>query len=342
MIEKVQEFVTYLTFRCNYSCKMCTQDGIPQMKELSGKEWDKIFSDIEQRYPNSSLVFLGGEPTLHKDFAEIIERASCHNLHKHVVTNAFYIEKYLKLLKNNMCGLTVSVDGIGETHDKIRNHKGAYAKIEEVLEKINEINKNLLPGEKPLWFNINFVLLPDNINEVVEFIKIIKKFEPNKIVLSHPRHICHENNIKMQKIVSDIYGQKCIKRLEMRNDIVFENEYVKKLNETVIYIKKTFDPAIVREHPDFSEEERLNYYDDNLFASIRAEEKCLSPYTIPFIYPDGTVASCLYNTLGNALSERIDKIWNNIDAINTRKYLDKNKHFPVCTRCTCFYKPDEF
>ena len=53
---KIDEFITYLTFRCNYSCKMCTQEGLPHPKELSVEEWDKIFADIEKNYPDAYVV----------------------------------------------------------------------------------------------------------------------------------------------------------------------------------------------------------------------------------------------------------------------------------------------
>ena len=169
MTEKpaINEFITYITFRCNYKCKMCTQEGISKMKELSAKEWDKIFKDIEKNYPDSTLIILGGEPTLHKDFTEILERATYHNINKHVVSNGYYIEKFLPVIKKNFCGVTLSIDGIGETHDKIRNFKGAFEKAENALKKMKEMNEHLLPEELPLYYNINFVMLPDNIDEII-------------------------------------------------------------------------------------------------------------------------------------------------------------------------------
>ena len=101
MTDRINEFITYITFRCNYKCKMCTQEGISQMKELNAKEWDKIFKDIEKNYPDSTLIILGGEPTLHKDFVEILERATCRNINKHIVTNGYFLEKNLPDIKRN-------------------------------------------------------------------------------------------------------------------------------------------------------------------------------------------------------------------------------------------------
>lgn len=320
---------------------MCTQEGLPDFKELTGKQWDKIFTDIEKKYPNSTMVFIGGEPTLHKDFEEIIERATCHNLHKHLVTNGYFLEKHLDLLKKHQCGITISVDGLGETHDKIRNKKGAFKKIESAVNKITEINQNLLPGEKPLWFNINFVILPENYQTIYEFLDTMLTYSPNKIVLSHPRHVSAELNQKMKDVLSYIYYEPFVPKLMMREKTDFSADYVKKINTVLKDVKSKYDPALVAEHPDFTEKERLFYYDEKDLDKIRPEDRCFSPYKIPFILPDGTISGCLYNTLGNAMAQSVKTIWASEIAEKIREYLDKNNQFPVCKRCTCFYKADE-
>ncbi len=338
--QTINEFITYITFRCNFKCKMCTQEGIPHTKELSAKEWDKIFKDIEMNFPGSTLILLGGEPTLHKDFAEILERATYHNIHKHIVTNGFFLEKFLPVIKKNYCGVTVSIDGIGKTHDQIRNVENAFLKAENALKKMNEINLNLLPGEMPLYYNINFVMLPDNINEIYDFIDRMLEYNPREIILNHPRYVSTSKDNEMHSIISSLYTQPYTQRLMMRQDVSFPKDYILKLNEIIKDVKSKYDPVVVKEFPDLTEQERLDYYDDDKVYNIRKKQHCLSPYKIPFFFPDGTVASCLYNVLGNARKEPLSKIWNNQIADKTRFYLDRNGNFPVCTRCTCFYKEE--
>ena len=338
--QQINEFITYITFRCNFACKMCTQEGIGQMKELSAKEWDKIFCDIEKNYPDSTLIILGGEPTLHKDFAEILERATYRNIHKHIVTNGSFLEKYLPVIKKNYCGVTVSIDGLGETHDKIRNFKGAFAKAESALKAMNEMNQHLLPEELPLWYNINFVMLPDNIDEIYDFIERMLQYNPKEIVLNHPRYVSTDKDNEMHTEMSKLFTHPYTQRLMMRQDTSFPKEYVEKLNAIIKDVKSKYDPAIIKEFPDLTEQERLDYYDDEKAYDLKKDKRCLSPYKIPFFFPDGTVASCLYNVLGNAKKEHISKIWNNETACETRAYLDNKGNFPTCARCTCFYKEE--
>lgn len=338
---KINEFITYITFRCNYKCKMCTQEGIAKTKELSAKEWDKIFKDIEKNYPDSTLIILGGEPTLHKDFAEILERATYHNINKHIVSNGYFLQQYLPVIKKNYCGVTLSIDGIGKTHDSIRNHEGAFEKAENVLKKMYEMNKNLLYGDVPLYYNINFVMLPDNIDEIYDFINRMLEYNPREIVLNHPRYVSTEKDNEMRSIMTSLYTQPYNTRLMMRQDTNFSLEYVERLNEIIKDVKSKYDPVIIKELPDFDDEnERLDYYNEEKAYTLRKKRRCLSPYKIPFFFPDGTVASCLYNVLGNALKTPVSKLWDNEIADKTRFYMDKNGNFPTCARCTCFYKEE--
>ncbi len=341
MTEKqcINEFITYITFRCNFKCKMCTQEGIKKVKELNAKEWDKIFAYISENYPDTTLIILGGEPTLHKDFTKILENATKRDIHKHIVTNGSMLQKYLKVIKKNYCGVTVSIDGLGDTHDKIRNFKGAFKKAESALKSMQEMNSRLLPNEKPIWYNINFVMLPDNIDEIYDFIERMRQYNPIEIVLNHPRYVSTEKDLEMQSEMEKLYTHPYTHRLMMRQDSSFSQEYVHKLNEIIKDVKAKY-PDFVKEFPDLTEQERLDYYDDTKCYDIKNDKKCLSPYKIPFFFPDGTVASCLYNVLGNATKQPIAEIWNNSIAQETRAYLDSKNKFPTCARCTCFYKEE--
>lgn len=62
----------YLTFRCNFKCPYCINKAgefVPR-KEMSGEEWVEALNKID--FGNISLTLGGGEPTLHKDFFQIV------------------------------------------------------------------------------------------------------------------------------------------------------------------------------------------------------------------------------------------------------------------------------
>jgi len=64
----------WLTFNCNFTCEYCIMDerGYRHLpKSLSGKEILNFWNNIAHPH-HKRLSIIGGEPTLHKDFAEII------------------------------------------------------------------------------------------------------------------------------------------------------------------------------------------------------------------------------------------------------------------------------
>ena len=340
MAQNVSEILIYLTQKCNYSCKMCTQEGLPFIPELGVEEWDKILAGIKKDYPDAFLIFLGGEPTLHKDFEKILDCATKYHFNKHVVTNGSFLKDLLPAIKRNYCGVTISLDGLGDTHDKIRNAKGAYAKATEALQAMYDINKDIPEGKYHLYYCVNFVMLPENVDEIKDFVKEIIKYKPEDITLNHARYASLEKRLEMQKEMTQIFDNPYNQHLMMRSNIDFTQDFVLKMNETVKEVKKLYAP-IVKEFPDLSDEERLAYYDDSKVYDLRPNWRCPSPYKIPTILPDGTVMSCLYNNLGNIREHSLAELWNNDVANKTRDFLYKNKKFLTCGRCTCYYKPSD-
>jgi len=64
----------YLTLRCNLRCPYCINDPddkvVRNRKEMSGEEWIEMLNKID--FGNVPLTLGGGEPTIHKDFYQIV------------------------------------------------------------------------------------------------------------------------------------------------------------------------------------------------------------------------------------------------------------------------------
>ena len=73
-----------LTFRCNALCKYCILNRrgphVPRPNELSGSQILDFWNGIEHK-DKQPLSLIGGEPTLHKDFVEIV-----NNLEGYAIT----------------------------------------------------------------------------------------------------------------------------------------------------------------------------------------------------------------------------------------------------------------
>jgi MoaA/NifB/PqqE/SkfB family radical SAM enzyme len=146
--------VLMTTDRCNSRCSHCNIWREKKVdKILTPDEIEKIFSD--KLFKNVKYVLCtGGESTTRDDLEEVFLR-----LHKalpeatlQLSTNAILPERAINVVETAMKnGITldvgVSLDGIGEDHDKIRGVPGNFQKADWLLHKLVELRDNKYPGK---------------------------------------------------------------------------------------------------------------------------------------------------------------------------------------------------
>ena len=125
-----------LTLRCNERClhcgSWCSDPGrtMPAGEELSVETYhrflDKIRKDFDLR--RMMLCITGGEPLLRKEFFEIMDYAGKLGFSWGMTTNGTLIgaETAARLKRAGMKTVSVSIDGLPETHDSFRQTPGAY------------------------------------------------------------------------------------------------------------------------------------------------------------------------------------------------------------------------
>lgn len=138
--EEPQYLIFFVTDVCNAKCAMCFNppaDSIAKEKELSLEEIEKVAKSMKHLI---QLTISGGEPFLRDDLPEIIKIFAKHSGVKFVTlsTNGFlprrileHTEKILRENPNVHFNFCVSVDDIGEKHDKIRGVRGGFEKLVE-------------------------------------------------------------------------------------------------------------------------------------------------------------------------------------------------------------------
>ena len=120
-----------LTLACNERCfhcgSSCTKAG---SDELSKDEWLRIIDEVKQDFDISrmQLCITGGEPLLNPDFFEILAYAHEQGFRWGMTSNATLITPELaqRLADVGMGTISVSIDGLRETHDKLRGLPGGY------------------------------------------------------------------------------------------------------------------------------------------------------------------------------------------------------------------------
>ena len=137
------------TYKCNSKCKTCNIWKVKDFsKELEIWEYEKIFNTIGKPF---WVTIGGGEPFLRKEFPDIIERLCeiCNPKIINIPTNgSLYrvIPKNIKKIINSSNGakiiLNISLDGIGNKHDKIRGFLGNFDSTMKTIRKLKKINSN--------------------------------------------------------------------------------------------------------------------------------------------------------------------------------------------------------
>lgn len=144
--------ILYVTSHCNQRCHMCFQhdmlNTLKRSEEWSLIELQKLAKNLSNLY---QLTLTGGEPTLRLDLAEIVEifyKVSKVN-RVTITTNGYYPDRVEKLIHNIMdkcknlsLSINMSIDGIGEDHDKIRGLKNSFKNLIESHKVVKKLQKN--------------------------------------------------------------------------------------------------------------------------------------------------------------------------------------------------------
>lgn len=122
-----------LTLRCNENCIHCgSRCGNMTGKELTLEQYkaflDKIKRDFGTR--GLQLCITGGEPLLRKDFFDIMGYAHSLGFNWGMTSNGTLIDKNTaaKLEECGMGTISVSLDGMKESHDAFRRTPGGWDK----------------------------------------------------------------------------------------------------------------------------------------------------------------------------------------------------------------------
>jgi len=289
-----------ITDRCNLSCTMCIR-GVNEKNDMSFKDFKKYI--LTKSFKDSELVITGGEPTLHKNFVNIVREAALFFKKVLIATNGttnYYIDE-LKDIENLF--FQISIDGDKKEHDSIRG-KGSFNIIKQTLEKFE--------GEK-LKYCIASVVGKSNkgkIDQLIPYLSSLSMMKYWRISYEMPFGIA-----KPQDMLT----------IEEWNNFV--DKILKKVNFRLL-IKKLFD---------------FDLYDKHYSKLIKNENKCCncgSGKNEIYVYPNLNVYPCTCLTdfcIGNLKESSINTVLNckkNKEFTNYK--IDKKlpcyecKYFPLC------------
>jgi Fe-coproporphyrin III synthase len=208
----IQSIVLALTAKCNLRCQMCNiwQEDNPQDISL-----DYLNNLKDLRYINLS----GGEPFLHPQLIQIIQKLKRNNPQSQIIisTNGYATKLILDLVSKIITidpgiGIRVSLDGIGDVHNKIRGLDNAYDNALKTLQGLKDLGvKNL---------GLAFTLMPNNKNQIEKIYLLAQKLDVQFSISSVQN--------------SDIYFNK------KDNDLEFDPQIAESLNYIIQQELKSF------------------------------------------------------------------------------------------------------
>lgn len=135
------------TLRCNAYCEFCGSRcgdyNAEQLKdEVNADVVCKCFSEIAQAYDPKNIMInvTGGEPLLRQDLFDVMTYASKLGFPWGMVTNGSLIDESVvkKLKHSGMKTISISLDGIAQTHNALRRIPDGYEKIKNAVKLLKE------------------------------------------------------------------------------------------------------------------------------------------------------------------------------------------------------------
>jgi len=118
-----------ITKRCNLRCRHC-YIGSPEDVELPMEKMKTVLDEFE-RMQGLRLLITGGEPLMHRDFAEINELLTGYAFRKILFSNGLLLTKgRLRSLAVNE--IQVSIDGLEKGHEALRG-RGTFKRDLEAI-----------------------------------------------------------------------------------------------------------------------------------------------------------------------------------------------------------------
>jgi mycofactocin biosynthetic radical S-adenosylmethionine protein MftC len=159
-----------LTYACNLACAHClSSSGRRDPRELSTAEAKAVIDEL-QRMQVFYVNIGGGEPTVRRDFWEIVDHATAHDVGVKFSTNGSRITAEIaeRLAASDYVDVQISIDGAtAEVNDAVRG-PGSYATAIRAMERLAAAG---LRG-----FKVSVVMTRENVSQLDAFKAIADRY----------------------------------------------------------------------------------------------------------------------------------------------------------------------
>ncbi|MHB8872534.1 MAG: radical SAM protein [Myxococcaceae bacterium] len=161
-----------ITQRCNLECLHCGSDcgRDAQRQELSTEEWLAFFRYLAANFDPREVVpvVTGGEPFCCPDFDRILGGIRESGLAWGMVSNGWALSQANvdKVIAHGLQSMTVSLDGLGPSHDWLRGKAGSFERTVAGV-------RNVLAAGLP-FFDVVTCVNPRNLGELPKVLELLR------------------------------------------------------------------------------------------------------------------------------------------------------------------------
>ena len=285
-----------VTSGCNFSCRHCYVPD-PSSKDLTTNEAKTFLKQIAD-FGVEELYMSGGEPLMRKDIFEVAKLAVDFGLHTDVITNGWFVNDEIakKFKESGVDHVSVSVDGLEDTHDYIRNKPGSFKKCVEAIKLLR--NAGVRTYLSPTFSKYN-------LHQIYGLMNLAQSLDSDfscKVMIP-----MGEATELREKCLSPEEQGQFYEALRAR----------KKDPENRLDIVTTCDPYSI-----FMDDKGDLPPDEN-----RIRGGCTGGITLLCVGADGTVTPCsrLQIPIGNIREKTIEDLWYNSEVLDTLRDRDNLK-----------------
>ena len=176
--------VLSVSFRCNSKCRTCDVWRKPN-DDMTVEEWQEIFANLG--HAPFYMTFTGGEPFLRKDLNEIVIAGAelCRPSVITIPTNGLLTRRILDhtdqicaAASHSKIGINLSLDGIGQEHDEIRQVPGNWDRAIDTWQGL----KSLQARHQNLVLSVHTVVSKFNAQRIRDIIEGLEFLEPDSYI----------------------------------------------------------------------------------------------------------------------------------------------------------------
>lgn len=314
------------TMACNLSCAMCHQKEYRSLvnNDMSFDELIKCADNIAAS-GIKKVWLIGGEIFMRKDIFAFLAYLEKRKFDVEVATNGMLLDanKINSLVScGNIKKIEFSLDGLKNTHDKIRGVSGAFDKV------VNSIK--LTAAKKKFTVVVTFVLQEDNLADVRPVIQLCRSLGADVFNITMKMDYSREDISESARILGIPQEKISVARqISAHNKITCGQ-----LQELLLLVREegrgrmriVLYPEIAKKAPKEFLEGNIRHAGLKLFCNS---------LDLAVVDHNGDVLPCSFikKSFGNVLKSPLKDILSCADFNNMRKHLLRGNLLPVCKYC---------